>query len=82
MPVRRADDGGVHHGTPDFTECERERCRHELARGVTVADLWAADGPYPTTRFDAALRPAWVPRVEWSRPFGSRGIPREGSRGW
>lgn len=41
----------------DITGCERDACRHELARAVTLAELLSGDGPYPTLRFLRAADP-------------------------
>lgn len=42
-----ANDGAVHLPV----SCEAGVCNHDLARGVTLAELWGGDGPF-------AVRPA------------------------
>ncbi len=30
-----------------YRNCEAGQCNHDLARAVTIPDLFAADGPFP-----------------------------------
>jgi hypothetical protein len=50
-----------------YTECDGKRCRHELAGGVTLAELRSGDGPYPTARFTALA----TTREPWRTPAGA-----------
>lgn len=44
-----------------YRTCEHGRCQHDLARAVTVAELWATDGPFTSQHLVvdlSARRPA------------------------
>ena len=30
-----------------YRACESGRCNHDLARAVSLAELWGSDGPFP-----------------------------------
>ena len=48
-----ADDHAIHD---PYTRCESS-CSHDLARGITVVELLAADGPYPDAHPLLTFRP-------------------------
>ncbi|NQV06645.1 hypothetical protein HQ535_08830 [bacterium] len=37
-----------------YRTCEHH-CNHDLARGVTLAELWATDGPHPQSHAVVSL---------------------------
>ena len=47
--------------------CEAGVCSHDLARGVTLSELWGGDGPF-TVRPTIALDPRRIPRFADDEP--------------
>jgi hypothetical protein len=47
--------------------CEAGVCAHDLARGVTLEELWGGDGPF-TVRPVIALDPRRIPRFADDQP--------------
>lgn len=47
--------------------CEAGVCAHDLARGVTLAELWGGDGPF-RVRPTIALDPRRIPRFADDEP--------------
>ena len=43
-----------HHTNDPYRSCE-SHCNHDLARGISIAELLGSDGPYPPSHLIVSL---------------------------